>query len=136
MASGLIRSQLAMASKINKTSIYVDVQELFITLYDAQFEMPKRDRPIIVNRALGHCEMVAAYFALSYRTDDKIKYTKLLFAEFEALKMNIRSILRPDRPMIQNESTCNKIRNYIARIDESVVKWYKSLELKRQEECS
>ena len=45
MASGLIRSQLSMASKINKTSIYVDVQELFITLYDAQFEMPKRDRP-------------------------------------------------------------------------------------------
>jgi hypothetical protein len=43
MASGLIRSQLAMASKINKTSIYVDVQELFITLYDAQFEMPKRE---------------------------------------------------------------------------------------------
>ena len=31
--------------------------QIFITLYDAQFEMPKRDRPIIVNRALGHCEM-------------------------------------------------------------------------------
>ena len=37
-------------TKRDKASIYVDAQQLLYTLYDAQFEMDKRDRLCVVPR--------------------------------------------------------------------------------------
>ena len=43
-----------MAKSADKSGIYVDAQNLFRLLYTAQFEMDKRDRPVIVTRMFDH----------------------------------------------------------------------------------
>lgn len=131
--SDLIRSRINMSTHRDKASLYVDTQELFRILYDAQFEIPKRDRPVLATRVLDHSEKICAYFALSYHTEEKLKYTDLFIAEFEALKICLRMMMRPDFPIIRKESICNQIRDYLAKIDESVVKWRKYVSDNRQE---
>lgn len=118
-----------MARK-DKAGLYVDTQNLFAILYQTQFELPKRDRPIIVNRMLGHCESIIGFFALAYQSEDKESYIDSFIAEFEALKVICRFAIDN---LLGNETTKFKIREQIARIDEGVARWKRYVQGTRQE---
>lgn len=118
-----------MARK-DKAGLYIDTQNLFAVLYQAQFELPKRDRPVIVNRMLGRCEAIIGYFALAYQREQKEGYIDSFIAEFEALKVICRFVIDN---LLNNEKTKFKIREQIARIDEGVERWRRYIKGTRQE---
>lgn len=68
-------------TKRDKASIYVDAQQLLYTLYDAQFEMDKRDRPVLAVRLLDHTEQIIANFSLAFKSDDKLPYVDTMLAD-------------------------------------------------------
>ena len=110
-----------MAKKIDKSGIYIDAQNLFRLLYTAQFEMDKRDRPVIVTRMFDHTEAVISHFALAYREDDledKRRHVDKMQAHFEALKVEIRMAI--DFGMFKKPATINGARELIVRISEGM----------------
>lgn len=119
-----------MAKKIDKSGIYIDAQNLFRLLYTAQFEMDKRDRPVIVTRMFDHTEAVISHFALAYREDDledKRRHVDKMQAHFEALKVEIRMAI--DFGMFKKPATINGARELIVRISEGMDKWRNSMVL-------
>lgn len=108
-----------MARK-DKAGLYIDTQNLFAVLYQAQFELPKRDRPVIVNRMLGHCESIIGNFSLAYQSENKKGYIDSFIAEFEALKVICRFVIDN---LLKNEKT--KFKN-IKRLYEMIdTRWMK-----------
>lgn len=119
-----------MAKSADKSGIYVDAQNLFRLLYTAQFEMDKRDRPVIVTRMFDHTEGIISYFALAYREDrieDKRRHVDTMQAHFEALKVEIRMVI--DFGMFKKPGTINGVRELIVRISEGIAKWRNSMVL-------
>ena len=119
-----------MARKINQSGIYVDAQNLFRLLYCAQFEMDKRDRPVMVTRMFDHTESIISCFALAYKEDrlaEKRKYIDDMQAHFEALKVLIRMAI--DYEMFKKDTTINGARELIVRLSEGMDKWRNSMVL-------
>ena len=117
-----------MARKIDKAGIYVDAQDLLRTIYKAQFEMPKRDRPILVTRMLDHTEAIISNFALAYREDrptEKRRYVDALAAHFEALKVEIRMVV--EGGMLKEPSLVNAIKELTVKSYEGIEKWRNSM---------
>lgn len=108
-------------AKRDKASIYVDAQLLLHELYDAQFEMDKRDRPVLAVRMLDHTERIIANFALAFESENKLQYIDAMLAEFEIVKVEIRFAF--ERFMIKSPGTVNRITELIVRMEEGIAKW-------------
>jgi len=120
-----------MANK-DKASLFVDTFNLYKVVYTAQFHIPKRDRIALGNRILDHTEKVLSSFAMAYNIEDnKLQNIDKFIIEFEALKMCIRLGFELD--IYNVESDINAMREYLARIDESVEKWRAYVVSNRQE---
>lgn len=105
----------------DKASIYVDLQNLFRALYDAQWEMAKCNRIVIGVRMLDHCEKALSYFSLAYELEDrKIENIDKMLGEFEMLKVECRFAI--DR-FYRRDATKNELREYIVKIQEGIDKW-------------
>ena len=108
-------------AKRDKASIYVDAQQLLYTLYDAQFEMDKRDRPVLAVRLLDHTEQIIANFSLAFKSDDKLPYVDTMLAEFEIVKVELRFAI--EKNIIKSPSN-------IRRLWESIdAGWYRYVEM-------
>lgn len=119
-----------MATQRDKSSIYVDVYELFIVLYKLQFKAPKRDRPIIFTRLLDHCERIMANYSIAFDGMDKLPYINMMLGEVECLKVEVRLAIELD---IIREADSTRVRELIVNINESVVKWRSYVVQSRQE---
>ena len=108
-------------TKRDKASIYVDAQQLLYTLYDAQFEMDKRDRPVLAVRLLDHTEQIIANFSLAFKSDDKLPYVDTMLAEFEIVKVELRFAI--EKNIIKSPSTINRITELVVRMEEGIAKW-------------
>ena len=112
-----------MATK-DKASIYVDLQVLFAQLYDAQWEMAKCNRVVLGDKMLEHCEKAIAYFNVAFDIESKRdEYIALLCEEFSILKFECRFAI--DR-FFKSDTTKNKIRESIVKIQEGLDKWLSS----------
>ncbi len=119
-----------MARKIDKSGIYVDAQNLLRTIYKAQFEIPKRDRPVLVTRMLDHTEAIISNFALAYREDrlvDKRRYVDAMSAHFEALKVEIRMVVDGEAKMLKVPGLVNEIKELTVKLHEGIEKWRNSM---------
>ena len=111
-------------AKKSKEDIYVETTNLLYDLYDFQWEMPKRDRIMLGNSIFQHTERVLANFMLSYKNSevsDKIHAINDMMKEFSLVVVEIRMAI--DKKMYVRESTINRLREHIARIDEGIIKW-------------
>jgi len=79
---------------------------------------------------LDHTEKILGYFTLAYTTDKKIENIDLFIAEFSALKAECRFAIED---MFNSESTKMRIRESVAKIDESVGRWRTYVKDARQE---
>lgn len=120
-------------AKKDKASIYIDLQALFKIIYQAQFQVPKRDRIALINRMLDHCERCIGYFTMAYEYDDKSHCIEMLVAEYEALKIECRLAI-DDLPIIKSEATKKDIREKIASIETGIEKWRSYLYSLRHEQ--
>ena len=121
-------------AKRDKASIYVDAQQLLYTLYDAQFEMDKRDRPVLAVRLLDHTEQIIANFSLAFKSDDKLPYVDTMLAEFEIVKVELRFAI--EKNIIKSPSTINRITELVVRMEEGIAKWRSYVVSARQDRCS
>ena len=123
-------------AKKGKEDIFVETTNLLSDLYDFQWEMPKRDRIMLGNSIFQHTERVLGFFMLSYKLSnseikDKINAVNDMMKEFSIVVVEIRMAI--DKKMYQKESTINKLREYIAVIDEGMIKWRAYVGALRQE---
>ena len=119
-------------AKRDKAGIYIDAQLLLQLLYDAQFEMDKRDRAVLSVRMLSHAESIISNFALAYNTDDKIEHINKMLAHFEVIKVEIRFAI--DRGMFKKPSTIAKARELIVKMEEGIAKWRAYIVSTRQDQ--
>ena len=133
-----------MSKTVLDAPIYVDTYELAKRVYDLRFALPKRDRAVLGDRMLDAVMAMLSDFTMSYklRGADKLTYTDMFMAHFEALK----GILRLSREKKVNndlkngknpkeDSKTDKKKDsktdkkyvstfeYIKRIDDGIIAW-------------
>ena len=119
-----------MARKVQQAGIYKDAQDLWDVIYEGQFEMCQRDRPIMAVRLLNQTTNVMRYFALSYAQSnpiDKKNHTEAMLGEFEVLKTLIRKA--KDKNMFKKEETKNRLTELIVKMDEGIERYHYKLVL-------
>lgn len=119
-----------MTSKTAKTGIYIDAQKLYNIIYEGQFEMDKRDRPITAIRLLDHTERFISNFCMAYNTEEKFDYIEKMMAEFEIIKFLCRFAI--SNGMFKRTFTVNGIKEILVKMDEGIVKWRNYIKSARQ----
>ena len=124
-------------SKTDKAGIYVDAYQLQRLLKRAQYTMTKTDRIIYGTPALRHNEEFLSSFAMAYNFPRKRdEYYEKMCACFEVLKVDLRIIAEeniikcpdPENAGMKPDTMKIKIFELVARIDEGVDKWGRSIE--------
>ena len=108
-------------AKRDKASIYVDAQKLFAALYEAQFDMCKRDRPVMAVRLLDHTERIIANFAVAFESDNKLEFVNRMLAEFEIVKVELRFAIQ--QSIIRNPAHIKELTEIVVRLEEGIAKW-------------
>ena len=119
-----------MAKKVQEAGIYKDAQDLWDAIYEGQFEMCHRDRPVMAVRLLDMTERVIEYFAMSYteiKPEDKKCFTQKMIGAFEVLKTLVR--LAKNKNMFKTDSTKNRLTELIVKMDEGMEKYHRKLVL-------
>ena len=119
-----------MARKVQQAGIYKDAQDLWDVIYEGQFEMCQRDRPIMAVWLLNQTSNVMRHFALSYAESnpaDKKSHTEAMLGEFEVLKTLVRKA--KDKNMFKKESTKNRLTELIVKMDEGIERYHYKLVL-------
>jgi|BioPla2DNA2_1021312.scaffolds.fasta_scaffold26188_2 hypothetical protein len=120
----------------DKAGIYVDLYNMRKLLKRAQFAMSKADRIIYGTPVLVKNGEVLADFVLAYDfADERDKYIRKMCADFEVLKLDLRIIAEdnvlkcpdPENARMKPETLKIEIFELVARIDEGITKWRKSV---------
>ena len=112
-------------AKTDKAGIYVDGYALFEVLLRVLYKMTRADKINIGSAMIGHCEKFIANFVLAYEVHNKREeYIEQMIAEFEMLKLNIRTAknigaIKDDK----NESMAKETVLLLSRIDDGIMKW-------------
>ena len=118
-------------AKRDKSSIYVDAQCLLHTIYQGQFEMDKKDRAVLAVRLLSHTEEIIAYFAMAFRTEQKLENIDRMLAQFEIVKVELRFAI--EEHMFKNPVTINRLRELVVKMEEGMEKWRSYVASARQD---
>lgn len=114
----------------------MDLYNMRKLLKRAQFAMSKADRIIYGTPVLVKNGEVLADFVLAYDfADERDKYIRKMCADFEVLKLDLRIIAEdnvlkcpdPENARMKPETLKIEIFELIARIDEGITKWRKSV---------
>ncbi|MGM9759399.1 MAG: hypothetical protein ACI30I_04690 [Parabacteroides sp.] len=119
-----------MAKKVQEAGIHKDTREIWDVIYKGQFEMCKRDRPVMAVRLLNKAEDILEYFCMSYKVSDpkdKKDYTERMLGAFDVLKSLIREA--KDENMFKLDSTKNRLTELVVRMDEGMEKYHRKLVL-------
>ena len=120
-----------MGRKVELTGIYIDVAELRKLIFEASYDMTKKDRIIWVESMIRNIGEVIKHFVLAYEyQDERDKYTRKLVGDFAVVKADIRTACefgifkgnKKDGELVIKK----KIFNSLGRIDDSVGKWVNS----------
>lgn len=118
---------------LESASIYIDLYKLYKALFFASYEMAKKDRMIYGDAMFKNVSDCISFFVMSYKLpEEKIQYTKKLIASFEVLKIHLRMMVELHifkGKVADDGSTAieREIFDIVAKIDESITKWHKSI---------
>jgi len=123
--------------KTDKAGIYVDGYKLRKLLKRAQYTMTKADRIIYGTPVLKACGDFITDFVFAYDfKEERDYYIRKMCADFEILKIDLRIIAEdnvlkcpdPANALMSPDGFKIQIFELIARIDDGILKWRKSIE--------
>lgn len=114
----------------SKLGIYVDLTHLLEKYYPAMFQMNKKDRVILGDKILDAILDCIGHTAMANScTDERIMHINAMIGRFEHVKALLRFGI--DSGILQERFRLPMFE-YVARIDESVVRW-RTYTLSRQQ---